>query len=55
MVADAVEVDIAKQAWTVDYAEAISDAQTMRVEDIDIIYAGLADREQVHLPGTGRD
>jgi hypothetical protein len=40
-IADAVEVDVAKQAWTLDYAEAIRDAQTLEVEGVRIIYASL--------------
>jgi hypothetical protein len=40
-VADAVEVDIAKQAWTLSYEEAIRDAQTLDVEGVRIIYASL--------------
>jgi hypothetical protein len=40
-VADAVEVDVAKQAWTVDYAEASRDAKTLTVDGVEIIYAGL--------------
>ena len=40
-VADAVEVDVAKQAWTLSYEEAIRDAQTLEVEGVRIIYASL--------------
>jgi hypothetical protein len=40
-VADAIEVDVAKQAWTVDYAEASRDALTLEVEGVKIIYASL--------------
>ena len=40
-VADAVEVDVAKQAWTVDYAEAIRDTKTLVVDGVKIVYAGL--------------
>lgn len=40
-VADAVEVDIAKQAGTLSYEEAIQDAQTLEVEGVRIIYASL--------------
>jgi len=40
-VADAIIVDIAKQAWTLDYAEAIHDAQTIEVEGVEIVYASL--------------
>ena len=40
-VADAVEVDVARQAWTVDYAEAIQDAEVIEVEGVKIIYASL--------------
>jgi hypothetical protein len=40
-VADAVEVDIAKQAWTLRYEEAIRDAQTLEVEGVHIVYASL--------------
>lgn len=40
-VADAVEVDVAKQAWTVDYAEAIQDAEAIEVEGVKIVYASL--------------
>jgi hypothetical protein len=40
-VADEIEVDVAKQAWTVDYAEAICDALTIEVAGVKIVYAGL--------------
>ena len=40
-VADAVEVDIAKQAWTLSYEEAIRDAHILDVEGVRIIYASL--------------
>jgi len=40
-IADAVEVDVAKQAWTVDYAEASRDAKTLTVDGVEIVYAGL--------------
>jgi copper chaperone CopZ len=40
-VADAVEVDVAKQAWTLNYEEAIRDAQTLEAEGVQIIYASL--------------
>lgn len=40
-VADAIEVDVAKQAWTLDYDEAIRDAQTLEVEGVRIVYASL--------------
>jgi len=40
-VADAIMVDVSKQAWTLDYQEAIRDAQTLEVEGVRIIYAGL--------------
>ena len=40
-IADAVEVDVAKQAWTLGYEEAILDAQTLDVEGVRIVYASL--------------
>ena len=40
-IADAIEVDVAKQAWTVDYPEAIRDALTLEVEGVKIVYASL--------------
>jgi len=40
-VADAVEVDVAKQAWTLSYEEAIRDAHTLEVNGVRIIYASL--------------
>lgn len=40
-IADAVEVDVAKQAWTLTYEEAIHDAQTLEVEGVRVIYASL--------------
>lgn len=40
-ICDAVEVDVAKQAWTLSYDEAIRDAQTVEVEGVKIIYASL--------------
>ena len=35
-IADAVEVDVAKQAWTLSYEEAICDAHTLDVEGVRI-------------------
>jgi hypothetical protein len=40
-IADAVEVDIAKQAWTLNYEEAIRDALTLDVDGVRIVYASL--------------
>lgn len=40
-VADAVEVDVAKQAWTLTYEEAIKDANALEVEGVRIIYASI--------------
>jgi len=40
-VADEIMVDVAKQAWTLDYAEAIRDAQAIEIEGVKIIYASL--------------
>ena len=40
-IADAIMVDVAKQAWTLDYAEAIQDADALEVEGVRIIYASL--------------
>jgi hypothetical protein len=40
-IADAIMVDVAKQAWTLDYDEAIRDAETLEVEGVKIIYASL--------------
>jgi hypothetical protein len=40
-IADQIMVDVAKQAWTLDYAEAIQDARTLEVEGVRIIYASL--------------
>ena len=40
-VADAIMVDVAKQAWTLDYSEAIRDAQTLDAEGVRIVYASL--------------
>ena len=40
-VADAIMVDIAKQARTLSYEEAIRNAQTLEIEGVRIIYAGL--------------
>jgi hypothetical protein len=40
-IADAVEVDVAKQAWTLDYAEAVRDAATLEVDGVRIVYASL--------------
>ncbi len=34
-------VDVAKQAWTLDYEEAIRDAQILEVAGVRIIYASL--------------
>jgi hypothetical protein len=40
-IADAVEVDVAKQAWTLNYEEAIRDAQTLEAEGVRIVYASI--------------
>jgi predicted nucleotidyltransferase len=40
-VADAIMVDVAKQAWTLSYEEAIRDAPTLDVEGVRIVYASL--------------
>ena len=40
-IADAVEVDVAKQAWTLSYDEAIRDALTLDADGVRIIYASL--------------
>jgi hypothetical protein len=40
-IADAVEVDVAKQAWTLSYEEAICDALTLDTDGVRIIYASL--------------
>lgn len=40
-VADEVMVDVAKQAWTLNYEEAIKDAGSLEVEGVKIIYASL--------------
>jgi hypothetical protein len=40
-IADVVMVDVAKQAWTLDYGEAIKDAHTLESEGVKIIYASL--------------
>lgn len=40
-IADAVMVDVAKQAWTLDYAEASQDAITLESEGVKIIYASI--------------
>jgi hypothetical protein len=40
-IADEVMVDVAKQAWTLDFEEAIKDAATLEVEGVRIVYASL--------------
>jgi hypothetical protein len=40
-IADEVMVDVAKQAWTVRYEDALHDVQKLTVNGVDIIYAGL--------------
>lgn len=40
-IADAVEVDVAKQAWTLSYDEAIRDALTLDADGVRIVYASL--------------
>ena len=40
-IADAVEVDVAKQAWTLNYEEAIRDALTLDADGVRIVYASL--------------
>src|SRR3989442_70379 len=40
-IADAVEVDVAKQAWTLSYEEAIRDALTLDADGVRIVYASL--------------
>jgi hypothetical protein len=42
-ICDAVEVDLATRAWTVTYDEAIRGAQTVEIEGVKIVYAGLDD------------
>lgn len=40
-VADAVEVDVSKSAWTVSYADAVADSLTIEIEGVTIPYIGL--------------
>lgn len=40
-IADAVEVDVAKQAWTLSYEEAIRDAHALDVDGVRIVYASI--------------
>lgn len=40
-VADEVEVDISKSAWTVSYADALADSLTVDIECIKVPYIGL--------------
>jgi len=40
-VADAIVVDVSKQAWTLSYDEAVKDALTIEVEGVKIVYASL--------------
>ncbi len=40
-IADAVEVDVSKQAWTVTYEEAIRDAERVEMAGVTIVYASL--------------
>jgi hypothetical protein len=40
-VADEVEVDISRRAWTVDYAEAAKDALAVDIEGVRVPYASL--------------
>lgn len=40
-VADAVVVDIGKQAWTLTYEEAIKDALTTEAQGVRVVYASL--------------
>ncbi len=42
-VADEVEVDVSRRAWTVDYEEAAPNALEMLVEDVAIPYLNLSD------------
>lgn len=41
-VADEVEVDISKSAWTVSYAEAIVDAKSVEIDGVQIPFVSLA-------------
>ena len=40
-VADEVEVDVSKSAWTVSYAEAIADAESVEIDGIRIPFVSL--------------
>ena len=40
-VADEVEVDISKSAWTVSYADAIADAESIKIDGIRIPFVSL--------------
>jgi predicted nucleotidyltransferase len=40
-VADEVEVDVSKSAWTVSYADALSDSLTTEIEGVKVPYIGL--------------
>ncbi len=42
-VADEVEVDVSRQAWTMTYSEAISAAQSTEVEGVRVPFIGLED------------
>ena len=42
-IADEIEVDVSTRAWTVSYAEAIGNAQTVIIEGVQIPYLSLPD------------
>jgi hypothetical protein len=42
-IADEVEVDVSTKAWTVTYAEAIGNAQTVVIEGVQVPYLSLQD------------
>lgn len=42
-IADEVEVDVSRQAWTVPYREAVAGAQAIEVDGVHIPFIGLAD------------
>ena len=42
-IADEVEVDVSRQAWTVTYREAVAGAQAIEVDGVRVPFIGLAD------------
>ncbi len=54
-IADEIEVDVTKSAWTVTYAEAVKNAQIVVIDDIRIPYLSLEDLIRSKLTQRAQD